>query len=254
MAVGSHPDDVEFMMAGTLLRLGEAGAEIHMWNLANGCCGTTVHDREGLIRTRRREAEESARQAGATYHPPIADDMAIFYEPSLLARVAAVVRQVRPNILLVPSPEDYMEDHQNTSRLVVTAAFGRAMLNFVTQPQVEPWDGPAAVYHAMPYGLLDNLRRRVRPDLYVDVTPFADRKRSMLACHRSQKEWIDASQGIDAYLLEMERMNREVGRMSGRFEQAEGWRRRLHLGFAHADYNPLADLLGSACWTPPDAP
>ena len=35
LAAAAHPDDIEFMMAGTLLLLKRAGAEIHMWNLAN---------------------------------------------------------------------------------------------------------------------------------------------------------------------------------------------------------------------------
>jgi LmbE family N-acetylglucosaminyl deacetylase len=40
LAAAAHPDDIEFMMAGTLLRLKDAGCEIHLWNLANGCCGS----------------------------------------------------------------------------------------------------------------------------------------------------------------------------------------------------------------------
>lgn len=252
LAVGAHPDDVEFLMAGTLLRLKEAGAQIHMGNLANGSCGTTSLEREEIIRTRRGEAEASAREAGAIYHGPLVDDIAIFYEPRLLAQVAAIVRRIKPGLLLVPSPDDYMEDHQNTCRLLVTAAFVRGMRNFATDPPTDPWHGDVAVYHAMPAGLRDNLRRPVRPEQYVDVTPVLAMKGRMLACHRSQREWLDASQGMDTYLTaEMERMGREVGRMSGRFEYAEGWRRRLHLGFGPEHYDPLAACLGEACWTDP---
>ena len=168
MAVGAHPDDIEFMMAGTLLMLKEAGAEIHMWSLANGCCGTAVHDRAEVVLTRRDESLASAREAGAALHGPLADDLAVLYEPGLIARVAAVLREVRPDILLVPSPDDYMEDHVNTCRLVVTGAFARGMRNFETAPPVEPWFGETALYHAMPYGLRDGLRRPVRPGQYED--------------------------------------------------------------------------------------
>jgi len=69
-------------------------------------------------------------------------------------------------------------------------------------------------------------------------------KRAALACHRSQKEWLDASQGLDSYLTAMEVMSREVGRMSGRFIYAEGWRRHLHLGFCGEHADPLSDALG----------
>jgi hypothetical protein len=42
-------------------------------------------------------------------------------------------------------------------------------------------------------------------------------------------------------------MSRRVGRLSGRFEHAEGWRRHLHLGFSAREQDPLADVLGKHC-------
>ena len=251
MAIAAHPDDIEFTMAGTLLLLKQAGFDIHMWNLANGHCGTAVYDRDEIIRLRTAEAQASARVAGAIIHPPIADDLAIFYEPGLLARVAAVVRDVKPGILLVPSPQDYMEDHANTCRLAVTAAFARGMRNFDTQPPRPAWDGDTVVYHAMPHGLRDGLRRLIRPELYVDIAPVLPAKRDMLGQHRTQKDWLDVSQGMGSYVAEMENLSRAVGRLSGRFEFAEGWRRHSNLGFAAEGADPLAQVLGARCWVDP---
>jgi hypothetical protein len=78
-------------------------------------------------------------------------------------------------------------------------------------------------------------------------------KKDMLRCHRTQKEWLDVSQGLDVYLDTMEEMCAHVGRMSGRFRFAEGWRRHSHLGFAaEPGRDPLSELLGSRCWTDPD--
>ena len=140
LAAAAHPDDIEFMMAGTLLRLKEVGAEIHMWNLANGHCGTARHTREEIIRIRGAEAEASARLAGALSHPPLFDDLGIFYDRPSLGRVAAVVRAIQPSIILTHSPHDYMEDHQNTCRLIVTTVFSRGMRNFATEPAMPAWD------------------------------------------------------------------------------------------------------------------
>jgi LmbE family N-acetylglucosaminyl deacetylase len=252
LAAVAHPDDIEFVMAGTLLRLNAAGCEIHMWNLANGCCGTATHDRGEIMTMRKAEAEASARIAGATNHRSIADDIAIFYEPKLLAQVAAVVRTVKPNIVLTHSPQDYMEDHQNVCRLLVTGAFTKGMRNFPTDPSVPPFEGKTALYHALPHGLRDGLRKLVRSGQFVDIAPVLATKREMLAQHKSQKEWLDHSQGMDAYLKEMEDMSHAVGKQSGRFQYAEGWRRHSHLGFGPADYDPLQQLLGSACWTDPE--
>lgn len=251
LAVAAHPDDIEFMMAGTLLLLKDAGAEIHMWNLANGCMGTVSHSYDEIIRLRWDEAQASASLAGATLYPPLVDDLAVYYAPTLIARVASVVRQVKPTIVLTHSPEDYMEDHTNTSRIAVTAAFTRIMKNYATTPPADPYSGDVAVYHALPHGLRDAMRRLIRAGQYVDITTNLDVKREMLACHKTQKEWLDATQGMDSYLLEMEQMSATVGEMSGRFQYAEGWRRHSHLGFSAAGFDPLTEALGNLCWIDP---
>ena len=41
-AMACHPDDIEFMMGGTLILLKEAGYRIHVMNLANGSCGSAL--------------------------------------------------------------------------------------------------------------------------------------------------------------------------------------------------------------------
>ncbi len=242
-AVAAHPDDIEFLMAGTLMRLGEAGYELHYLNIANGSCGTATLPPGEIVRLRTAEARAAAESVGAIFHEPLVADLEIFYEPRLLARVAALMREVAPEILLVQSPADYMEDHQNAARLAVTAAFVRGMPNVATDPPREPACGDVAVYHAQPHGNRDPLRRRVRPDVFVDATGILDRKRAMLACHESQRAWLDATQGMDSYLAAMEAFSREVGEMSGRFEYAEGWRRRLHLGYGPEGWDALGEAL-----------
>jgi N-acetylglucosamine malate deacetylase 1 len=252
MAVAAHPDDIEFVMAGTLLRLKKAGAEIHLLNIANGSCGTSSQFKYTIVQQRTDEAIASAKIAGAVMHPPLVDDFEIFFERNLLARVAAIIRVVQPDILLVPSIHDYLEDHQNTCRLAVTGAFVREMRNFQTSPAVAPFHKELAIYHSLPHGLHDCMRQRIFAGQYVDIAPVFDLKKEMLSQHKTQKEWLDISQGMNSYLKEMERMCREMGKMSGRFELAEGWRRHNHIGFSKNDYDPLTGLLGKGCWIDPD--
>jgi LmbE family N-acetylglucosaminyl deacetylase len=244
LAVAAHPDDIEFMMAGTLVLLGEAGYDLHYLNIANGSCGSMTMGRDETVAVRAAEARAAAASLGAVWHEPLVDDIQIYYTPALAARLGAVVRQVSPEILLVPSPQDYMEDHMNASRLAVTAAFCRNMPNFPTDPPMAPVTGEMAVYHALPYGLQGPLGEPIRPHFIVAVSAVMDRKRRALACHESQKRWLDQSQGIDSYLNAMADMAAEVGRMSGKFACGEGWRRRLHLGFGGAGFDPLCEALG----------
>jgi len=243
LAIVAHPDDIEFYAAGTLLLLRDAGWAIHYLNVADGDCGSMTMSREETSRTRAHEARTAAGILGAEFHESLATDLLIFYEERLLRRVAAVVRRVRPTIVLTHSPEDYMEDHMNTARLAVTAAFVRGSPNFVTDPPVTAYASDVTVYHAMPHGLCDGLRRPVTPDLFIDTTSVQATKRRALAAHASQKDWLDATQGMDSYLDTADEMSRRVGRMSGRFEHAEGWRRHLHLGFSAREQDPLAEVL-----------
>lgn len=244
LAVAAHPDDIEFMMTGTLLLLGQAGYKLHMINLASGCCGSMDENRQTIATRRLAEAREAARVCGAKLHDPIADDLEVFYTKELIQKMAAVVRVVRPTIMLLPSPEDYMEDHMTSSRLAVTAAFVRGMPNFLTAPPRNPTSQPVTLYHALPYGLRDGMRRVVLPGQYVDITSVLKDKRAALACHTSQKEWLDKTQGVDSYLDTMESMSKEVGRWSTLFAYAEGWRRHSHLGFCDESADPLTEALG----------
>ena len=200
------------------------------------------------MRERRAEAQEACRLVGFTLHESLVNDFEVFYERRPLARLAALVRRVAPDILLTHSPSDYMEDHENACRLAVSAAFARGMRNMPTDPPTPAVGGPVTVYHAQPHGNRDPLGAEVRPTHFVDVGgEVLEQKAAMLACHRSQQQWLDESQGFASYLETMRGLMREVGEWSGRFTHAEGWRRRLTLGFCAPDADPLATALASSC-------
>ena len=89
-AIGAHPDDIEFLMAGTLLLLREQGYEIHVMHLANGSCGTAQHDIETITRIRMGEAKEAAEILGAIYHSSLVEDLQLFYQAEMLSRVGSI--------------------------------------------------------------------------------------------------------------------------------------------------------------------
>ena len=243
LAIGCHPDDIEFAMAGTMLNLQKAGCEIHFMTVANGSLGTNSQGRGDIAARRHAECLEAANLVGAVFHDPICDDIEVFYTYENICRVADVVREVDPSIILTHGPYDYMEDHVCTGRLAVTAAFCRGMANFrgVSTPITEQ---DVVVYHSMPHSITDQLRRPVIPGIFVNISDMVETKKKMLSCHRSQKEWLDHSQGIDAYLQELEKRSYYYGKMSNRYTAAEGWIRHNNLGFAPLGFNPLLEALG----------
>lgn len=242
-AIAAHPDDIEFGMSGTMILLAKAGCDLHYINVANGSCGTAEYDTETIVAMRLEEAKRAAQLIGAEFHPPLVPDLEVYYTKELLAKLSSIIRDVAPDILLIPSPEDYMEDHTNTCRLAITAAFSRGMQNFPVDPPRAPVHNDVAVYHAQPHGNRDGLNHMVYPDFVINIGDVLKEKTAMLSEHKSQKEWLDRSQGFNAYLEIMKGFGQEMGELSKQCEFAEGWRQHNPAGFCAADSNPLADLL-----------
>ncbi len=252
LAIAAHPDDIEFVMSGTLMQLAKRGWAVHYFNVANGCRGSKTLNPAQAAAVRLEEARRAAALIPATFYPPICNDMEVFYQFDLLAQVASVVRDARPSIVLTHSPSDYMEDHQNAARLAVGAAFTRAMPNVESSPLRPTFDDDVAVYHAQPHGNRDPLGNVIAPTLFVDVSDVLERKQELLAAHASQNEWLESTQRMSAFLETMTQLNQEVGEMSvpvaqsqqrSPFQYAEGWRQRLHLGFSQPGFDPLLAAL-----------
>ena len=248
LAIAAHPDDIEFQMAGTLLLLKQAGCETHYLNIANGSCGSVEYVMPAVAAARWVRAAEgraAAKILGAEFHASLVNDLEIFYDLPTLRRVAAVVREAKPTIVLTHPPQDYMEDHMNACRLAVTAAFAHGMPNFRSVPSRKTYNGDvAACITACRTGCATDCAAAIWPGAYVNTTSVHEKKLKALAAHRSQQHWLDTSQGLNSYLRTMEEMSLEIGHMSRRFEYAEGWRRHLHLGFSAQNSDPFAELLG----------
>ena len=249
LALFAHPDDIEFVAAGTLLRLKDIGWQVHYCNLANGCCGSTTADRIETAAIRRIESERSAALLGATFHPSICDDLSIFYNAESLAKVASIVRQAKPSIVLTHAAVDYMEDHTETCRLAVSATFAKGVRNFASIPECDCFDGDVAIYHAQPHGNRTPMNEIVGPSIAIPIDTVVHRKIAMLECHQSQQHWLQATQGMNSYLQTMLDLGQEVAHLSNLSlagcQYAEGWHKHLHLGFGAPDFDPLSQLLNA---------
>jgi N-acetylglucosamine malate deacetylase 1 len=247
LAVFAHPDDIEFVAAGTLLLLKEQGWDIHYMNLSGGDLGSLKYNRQETRAIRTQEGRNAAQIIGATFHDPVSNDLQILYDLETIKHISAVIRTADPSIILTHALSDYMYDHENTAQLVVSAAFVKGMTNYETSPPQPAVSTDVTIYHAMPHGLQTPMRQRVRAGQYVDTTTMHSKKREALAAHASQKEFLDATQGMDSYLVTMDEFSKEVGTLSGKFAYAEGWRRHLHLGFSAVEHDPLSEALGDLC-------
>ncbi|MCQ2380440.1 MAG: PIG-L family deacetylase [Victivallaceae bacterium] len=240
-AVCAHPDDIEFEAAGTLLRLKDLGYEIHCMTVADGSLGGNFMSHDELAAKRAEEARNACATIGAIYHGAIASDLEVYYNAATLDKMIPIMREVNPEILLTHGLYDYMEDHINAGRLAVSAAFARGMGNYPRVNAKITMDD-VAVYHTLPMSLKDQFNRPIQPDYFVDITSKLEEKKKMLACHETQKRWLDESQGLDAYLDDMANFAAHMGKMSVRFQYAEGFVRHNPIGFCAEDFDPLMQV------------
>ncbi len=234
----AHPDDVEFLCAGTLRLLVEQGWELHCVTLSGGDMGAPRGTREAIRATRLTEAESAARVLGGTYAWAGLDDLSIYYCPEQLEKVTDTLRRFAPDLVITHSPDCYMLDHEETSKLVRMACFGAGIPLF-PGPTQATGKGVPALYYADALEGKDKFGRPIVADFWIDVTPVFDRRQEALACHASQRDWLRAHHGVDNYLATNEALARAQGERCGA-RYAEGFRQHLGHGY------PQEDVLGAA--------
>jgi LmbE family N-acetylglucosaminyl deacetylase len=244
LALFAHPDDAEFLCAGTLAHLAALGATIHMATLTAGDCGSTTLPSAEIAAVRQKEAAKSAALIGARYHCLKSKDLLVFYDRPHLNKVMELVRRTRPSLVLTHSPVDYMIDHETVSHLCQSACFGAMAPNFKTgvRRAAPPLQGVPHLYYADAFGRRDILGNRIESGLSVNINATLKQKEEMLACHQSQQAWLRSQQEIPGTVVAMREMAKEAGNRA-RLPWAEGFRQHLGQGFPAS--NMLKELLGS---------
>lgn len=204
LAFMAHPDDAEMLCAGTLIRLADAGWEVHIATVAPGDCGTMTENRWDISSIRTGEARKAAGLIGATYHCLDGRDGLVLYDQPTLQRAIDLFRRVAPSLVFTHPEKDYMMDHEMTHLLGRAASFIYAAPNVSAHQRLDRSAIPY-LYYCDPVEAIDPLGRRVEPTTYVDITDVVEKKVEMLASHASQREWLRAQHGVDEYIDAMKR-------------------------------------------------
>ena len=189
LAIGAHPDDIEFGCGATLARWAAAGTEVHFLILTDGSKGTwnVDDDLEALVRTRRIEASDAATTlAGATVHFGEFVDGELESDRIGRELVCRVIREVRPQIVLGHDPWKRYRlhpDHRHAGWLTVDGIVAARDPHFFT--------GVGGAHHR-PDGLL--LFEADEPNHAEPADGWTTTKADALLCHRSQ--WR-STMGVD---------------------------------------------------------
>lgn len=248
LAFGCHPDDLEFMAAGTLALLAQQGYEIHLATMTGGEVGSAKLGSDEIKRIRLSECEASAAVIGGTYHYAGGRDLEVQYDAEHRRLTTRIVREVDPLIVLTMPPSDYLADHEQTSLLVRNAAYIASVPLYVTEGAAATGRIPY-LYYWNASGLADLFGRPLPVHFGVDVSSTIETKRRMLACHRSQGDWLKFLNGWDAYT---QRMMDDTAAQGGRIGRPYGECFVQHRGMGHPADNILRTILGDLVVELPD--
>jgi len=178
MCIVAHPDD-EAQCAGAILRetrQGEWAVVVWMTNGSKGWSLPDTPDHEKVIAVRREEAKAALHILGAEGYWLDYEDSELTYNYDTILRVATIIRQYRPKIVITHGVDTWHPDHQTTSRIVTEAV--RLAGNELTLPTV-PHHHVKSLYYFV-------ANRQVQPDFFLDVTDLMEDKIAVRIIHESQ--------------------------------------------------------------------
>ena len=192
LAMGAHPDDIEYGCAGTLIHSVDCGHEIFLMVCTQGDAG-------GDPAVRQSEQQASARLMGVkeifggfyrdTYLPSGKD---------LIDQMEKVIRQVRPDIILVNYWDDTHQDHRTLAQAALAATRYIPNVLFFETPTTQNFS----------------------PQVYVNIVTSLERKLDALRAHASQVMKTNI-EGLS--ILEIAQANATFRGIQGRVKVAEAF-------------------------------
>lgn len=183
LAIGAHPDDVEWYCGGTLAKYASQGHKIFTATATNGNVGSATLSKEEIAKVRKEEARRAAAHIGAEYICLDYDDEMFYEDKDVRLKFIDLVRYCKADIILTHNPVDYNPDHMLTSKIVsdINVMIPIAKL----QTKNKPVDKIPHIVYFEPYLGLGFI-----PTEYVDISDFIEVKKAMCYEHQSQISWM----------------------------------------------------------------
>jgi len=192
LAIGAHPDDIEYGCGGMLTKYAQRGHDVFLWIASDGALGG-----DGEIR--RQEQGESARIMGVRevfWGEYLDTEIPLTRE--LIVRIESVIRRIEPRMIFVHYPDDTHQDHRNLAQGTQSAT--RYVPNFLF------YEGPTT--------------QNFTPNCYTDIEGVLDEKLACLKAHRSQ---VAKTNIEDLSILELAKSSANFRGIQARVKYAEAF-------------------------------
>lgn len=193
LAIGAHPDDIEFGCGGTLIKYAQKGHSVFLLVLTLGSFG-------GGADIRRKEQEEAAKFIGAKkLFWGGFKDTELTDNRELISKIDEVIKEVRPEIVFLNYLDDVHQDHRAASKTGVSATRYIKEVLFYEVPTTQNFE----------------------PDVFVNIQEGLDKKIELLKLHVSQ---VDRTKVQNLTILESAQSCANFRGFQGRVKYAEGFK------------------------------
>ena len=192
LAIGAHPDDIEYGCAGTLIKYAERGHHIYLMVLTSGQEG-------GSSEIRKQEQKNAAELMSVQkifwggYH-----DTQLPLNKELIEKIEEVLGEVNPDLILVNYGDDTHQDHRILTQATMSATRYVRNVLFFEVPTTQNFN----------------------PQVYVDISDTLERKSQVLNAHASQ---VMKTNIEDMYIIELAQANATFRGIQGRVKFAEAF-------------------------------
>jgi bacillithiol biosynthesis deacetylase BshB1 len=175
LVIAAHPDDAEICVGGTLLALRRAGRNVGIVDLTRGEMGT-----RGTADDRAREVAAANKLLGlAVRHNLDLGDGRVEATLEARERLAAIIREHQPDVVIAHHAEDLHPDHAACGVLARQAWYLSGLARLADDQAQKPGRRPQRLYHFMGHVPFE-------PTFVVDIGPVWNEKVELVRCYASQ--------------------------------------------------------------------
>ncbi|MBT8363643.1 MAG: PIG-L family deacetylase [Deltaproteobacteria bacterium] len=192
LAIGAHPDDIEFGCGGALIKYTQKGHRLFLLVMTGGGLG-------GSSAVRRQEQNDSGKILGTEkifwgdY-----EDTHLIVDVELIGKIEAVIAEVKPDFIFCNFPDDTHQDHRHLAQAIMSAT--RYIRNVLF------YEGPTT--------------QNFNPQVFVDISDTLNKKVKALQAHHSQ---VMKTNIEDLSIVEVARSSANFRGIQGRVKYAEAF-------------------------------
>jgi LmbE family N-acetylglucosaminyl deacetylase len=192
LAIGAHPDDIEFGCGGTLIKYSDRGHHLYLLVMTEGGLGAPNRIRK-VEQLDAQEILGIRRIFWGNY-----EDTYLEVNKDVINQVENVITEIKPDFIFCHFPDDTHQDHRHLAQAVISATRYVRNVLFYEGPTTQNFD----------------------PQIYVDISDTLDRKTKALEAHRSQ---IEKTNIEDLTIIELARSTANFRGTQGRVKFAEAF-------------------------------